>query len=100
MFVNAHSTNRINDRLGMWMGPRVLERLEGIMGQPGTIAYIVGDLPYKAQAKDGSNGELVIAVAVEGSVETVYFRRATQDISPEFFGAQWVFDLRERRNNG
>ena len=94
MFVNAHSHNRVMDRLGGFLGPLLIERLERIYGEQGTVAYIVAALPSKAYAKDGSNGELVIAVAVEGSVETVYFRRATQDMSPGFFGARKVVDLR------
>lgn len=94
MFVTAHALNRASDRMGNAMGTRFVDILERITGEPGAIAYIVGDLPHKAHTADGSNGELVIAVAIDGSVETVFFRRASQDISATFFGARRVVDLR------
>jgi len=77
----------------MFRGPLLIERLERIYGEPGTVAYIVGILPAKMSAADGSNGDVVVAVAIDGSVETIYFRRASQDMSAEFFGARKVVQL-------
>lgn len=94
MFITAHAYNRAMERLGPTLGSRFVEVCESIDGEPGTIAYIVGQLTRKAHTPDGSNGELVVAVAIDGSVETVFFRRASQDVSAAFFGARTVIDLR------
>ena len=91
MFVTAHAINRIGQR--MRMQAHTVELLESIPGEPGTIAYLVGRTAGKVHADDGSNGDLVFAVAIDGSVETVYFRRASQDCSASFFGARKVVDL-------
>jgi hypothetical protein len=93
MFITAHAYNRAMDRMGA-TGDAFVAALEAIPGEPGTIAYIMGELTGKAHTPDGSNGELVIAVAIDGSVETLFFRRATQDITAGFFGARKVMDLR------
>jgi hypothetical protein len=95
MFVTAHAMNRAHDRMGP-LASLLIEQLEDIIGETGTFAYIMGELPGKARSADGSNGELVIAVAVDGSVETLFFRRASQDNSPAFFGARAVIDRRVR----
>lgn len=94
MYVTAHALNRAHERMGSDMGTRFVDILEGIIGETGTVAYLVGELPGKMRTPDGSNGELVFAVAIDGSIETVYFRRASQDCSPAFFGARKVVDLR------
>jgi hypothetical protein len=95
MFLTAHALNRVAERMGATaMQSRFVTILEAISGEPGTVAYIVGELTGKAHTPDGSNGELVVAVAVDGSVETVFFRRASQDITAAFFGARRVVDLR------
>ena len=93
MFVTAHAYNRVVTRSDPWMGMRYVDLLERLAGEPGTIAYILGRIKGKVHTPDGSNGDVVVAVAIDGSVETVYFRRATQDMSAEFFGARRVVDL-------
>jgi len=70
-----------------------LRKLEREPGDYGVIAYIVADVPAK-HASDGSNGDVLVAVAVDGSIETVYFRRKSQDMSASFFGAERVEDWR------
>jgi len=70
----------------------IIEILWDIPGKLGTQVYWVRQLAEPVMADDGSNGTMVFAVAVDGSVETVYIRRAEQDNSPEFFGAEQVFD--------
>jgi uncharacterized protein with NRDE domain len=94
VFVTAHAHNRLAARIGGRASDALVSVLETHNGEQGTVAYILGTLPGKAKAADGSNGDVVVAVAVEGSVETVYYRRSTQDLSPEFFGARKVTDLR------
>jgi hypothetical protein len=94
MFVTAHAYNRAVSRIGQTFADDVVRICEGRVGELGTVAYIVGDLPVKAKSPDGSNGELVVAVAVDGAVETIYFRRRSQDMSPAFFGARKVVDMR------
>ena len=91
MFVTAHAINRIGQRA--MRQASIIEMLEATPGQSGVVAYIVARLTHKMETRDGSNGDLVIAVAVDGSVETVYFRRSTQDNSPAFFGAERIVDL-------
>jgi hypothetical protein len=96
MFVTMHAFERMVARLGLFT-TRALERvLESYNGERGTVAYLAYNMPAPAVADDGSNGEVVVVIAVEGSVETVYFRRADQDLSAEFFGASRVVDLRTR----
>jgi hypothetical protein len=63
------------------------------LGELGTVAYLVARLDRSVRALDGSNGDLVIAVAVDGSVDTVYYRRKEQDCTPRFFGAQKIVSL-------
>lgn len=103
MFVTAHAQNRAMSRLGADMGARFVDLCEGMQGEGGTVAYIVGEVPasmVKPEPKadpqwySKSNGGLVIAVAVDGSIETVYFRRASQDNTAGFFGARALVDMR------
>lgn len=93
MFVTAHAHNRLLDRMTAQRSAMMLRMLEAWPGEQGTVAYIVGRLPGKAESPDGSNGDTIVAVAVEGSVETIYFRRSTQDMTAGFFGASRVVDM-------
>jgi hypothetical protein len=95
MYVTRHAMERIRDRVGGPFAQAIERTLEGIQGELGTVAYIVADVEAKV-ADDGSNGDTLVAVAVDGSVETVYFRRSTQDMSARFFGAERVEDWRAR----
>ena len=84
MYVTEHARHRLTQRLGV-AGLDFWACLEERPGEQGTIIYLLADQ---------TNG-IVIAVAVDGSVETVYLRRPEQDISIESFGmARKVVDLR------
>lgn len=67
--------------------------LERTPGEQGVVAYIAATLDTPVRSDDGSNGDTVVVIAVDGSVETVYFRRSTQDMSAAFFGARKVITL-------
>jgi hypothetical protein len=93
MYVTYHAAERIAARIESEIeADNLILRLEDIVGEPGTVAYAaLLDAPIVTD--DGSNGDTLVVIAVEGSVETVYFRRATQDMSASFFGARKVVRL-------
>lgn len=93
MYVTQHAKARIRDRLDRPDAHRAVALLERASGDIGTVAYMLANVAPKV-ADDGSNGDILIAVAVDGSVETVYFRRSTHDMSAAFFGADRVVDWR------
>lgn len=95
MFITFHAAQRLQVRLGDAFSDTITAMLEAWEGERGTVAYIVMDLPRHTLADDGSNGDVLVVVAVEGSVETVYFRRSSQDMSAQFFGASRVVDTRK-----
>lgn len=94
MYVTQHARARLVGRLGALNARLLAEGFEALDGEHGTVAYIMSNLPEHVLADDGSNGDVVVAVAVEGSVETVYFRRSTQDMGAAYFGARKVVDMR------
>lgn len=94
MYVTDHAQDRIAERVGGEVASALIGTLEVTPGQAGTVAYVLLDLPAYMVAPDGSNGDTLIAVAVDGSVETIYYRRGEQDMSPGYFGASRVEDLR------
>jgi hypothetical protein len=85
MYVTDHAWARIRERTGAGYADECATRLERVVGGEGVVAYVLDTTV---------SGDLLVAVAVDGSVETVYFRRASQDMSPAFFGARAVRDLR------
>lgn len=93
MFITQHAYDRMLSRLGATRAAELRGELERLMGEPGTVAYLVGTYVEPFRADDGSNGDTIVAVAVDGSVETVFFRRSSQDMSAEFFGARKVVML-------
>lgn len=94
MYVTQHARDRIADRLGEGVADGYVELLEQhYSDEYGTHAYLLR-LPAPVRADDGSNGNVLVVIAVDGSVETVYFRRADQDLSPAYFGARRVHDMR------
>lgn len=93
MYVTRHARERIADRVGALNADHALDYLFAIPGEPGVVAYIVDRYPEAVSAPDGSNGDTLVVVAVDGSVETVFWRRSTQDMSAAFFGAAAVVDL-------
>lgn len=99
MFVTAHAEARVHSRLGYEThdlldddADRLIADLEARPGEPGTVVYY-WQLGGTRQALDGSNGNLLVAIAVDGSVDTVYLRRATQTLDPAHFGARKVVRL-------
>lgn len=101
MYVTQHAAARIATRFPPDLADIVERILDGQQGEAGVIAYVVGHVPEPAGPPlidtrwwERSNGDLLVAVANEGSVETVFFRRAEQDMSARYFGARKVVDLR------
>lgn len=102
MYVTQHAAERINARLSLSDAHDTLTFLEGVQGETGVVAYIVGTVPAYGSKPDGStpgwwvdsNGDTIVAVAHDGSVETVFYRRSSQDMSASFFGARKVVDMR------
>lgn len=94
MYVTDHAADRIEERLTLREGRRAMLLLEAEYGVPGTVAYIAARLKSPVMCEDGSNGDTLIAVAVEGSVETIMFRRSSnQSMDAHHFGARKVVDL-------
>lgn len=96
MYVTRHAWTRLVGRLGPEQGEEAALTLERQPGEQGTVAYLLADLPAGIHVRDGSNGDILVGIAVEGAVETVYFRRQKQDMSARFFGARKVVDMREK----
>lgn len=102
MFITGHAAGRIGARLSDSDARDTFAMLESVAGEPGAVAYIVCNAPDYAgkpsTSEPGwwytSNGDTIVALAREGSVETVFFRRSTQDMSPAFFGVRKVVDMR------
>lgn len=94
MYVTQHAATRLEERVGVRHAYLLASMLERMSGQVGHVAYLLEDLPTVV-TEAGSNGDVVVAIAIEGSVETIYFRRRDQDMSPEWFGVSEVIDLRE-----
>jgi len=95
MHVTGHARARLHSRLGknMRLVGAIIGRLEAEPGRPNTVAYIVATLDTPVNTEDGSNGDTVVAVAVNGSVDTIYLRRGDQDLSAKFFRANEVVRL-------
>jgi hypothetical protein len=94
MFVTQHAYLRMSTRLGPIHADALERTLSALPGEQGTIAYILADLPVPMWADDGSNGDILVGIAYDGSIETLYLRRSTQDMRAAFFGARRVVDLR------
>lgn len=92
MYVTQHAVARMSDRLG-GMSEHLVGSLADIMGEVGVVAYLL-PLEGPVVADDGSNGDTLVVIANDGSVETVYFRRSDQDMSAHYFGARRVVDMR------
>ena len=87
MFITSHAKARMRSRLDAVLTRSIESHLESVVGVPGRYVYIVRYLAVPVLADDGSNGDVVLAIVEDGSVETVCFRRGTAGISdswPEF----------------
>lgn len=92
MYVTEHARGRLVARMGEDTAARLVGIFESWEGKPGVIAYIAGTLYVDAVA--GVRGtHVIVAVAQDGSVETVYFRRMGQDLSAAYFGASEVVNM-------
>jgi hypothetical protein len=90
MYVTQHARERIAERLGP-EAPALVDILSSYDGEAGTVAYLMLNRNlFSMEPKR----QVLVAIAVDGSVDTIYWRRATQDLSPEFFGARKVIDMR------
>jgi uncharacterized protein with NRDE domain len=94
VFVTQHAAERIRARLGDadWdagYADRLVARLEAMPGQAGVRVYLTL-LGADLAAPDGSNGDILVAIAGDGSVDTVYLRRRGQRLDAGYFGARSV----------
>lgn len=76
MFVTDHARYRLEGRLGLPWADRLIAALERLAGEMGNVAIEVATLPEVGYADDGSNGDRVVVIARDGSVETVMLRRS------------------------
>lgn len=91
MFVTAHARARLADRLGLTAGHLIADVLEARPGLAGHVAIEVAREPAYTAGKDGSNGDQVIVIARDGSVETVMLRRSwNQPFTPSALGVDTV----------
>lgn len=95
VFVSQHARDRIEQRLNPVLAYSIIQRLEDNPGYQYTVVFVL-HRDLNVVCDDGSNGDTLLAVAVEGTVETVYFRRGEQTYDPRHFGAQRVIDLTGR----
>ena len=87
MYLTEHAQQRLTERLGV-AGLDLVLALEERPGERGTVAYLLDD----------QHGCTVVAIAVDGSIETVYLRRPEQDMRASAFGlAHKVIDMRGDR---
>lgn len=95
MYVTSHAKARLHSRIHKDLRAfgSVVGSLESMQGEEGTVVYLLDRLDTPVHAEDGSNGEIVVAVAVDGSVDTIYLRRKSQDLSAAHFGARKVVSL-------
>lgn len=87
MFVTGHAADRVNARLGYDEAETLIADLEAVPGEPGKVVYY-RHLGESRSARDGSNGDVIVAVALNGSVDTVFLRRSSQDMGEGHFGAR------------
>lgn len=89
MYVTGHARVRLSNRLGHTWADRLIDALERIDGEPGNVAIEVATLPEVGYADDGSNGDRVVVIARDGSVETVMLRRSwNQPFTPAALSVQ------------
>jgi hypothetical protein len=94
MYVTEHAQERLFTRLPWPEAQALVYELERMPGDTGTVAYLMGALSGPRRVLDGSNGDVIVAIAREGSVESVFYRRGSQDLSAKYFGADYVVDRR------
>jgi hypothetical protein len=96
MFVTQHAQDRIFER--MHTPGAALDIIEALEASPGYRYTVVIVLArgLAIVSPDGSNGDTLIAIAVDGSVDTIYARRSEQTLDPRHFGADRVIDLYDR----
>lgn len=83
MHVTMHAQARIAARVGWRVAVPIIERLESTPGEPGTIAVELVRFPSPVVNETGSNGDMLVAIVVDGSVETIMLRRSwSQPFTP------------------
>ena len=91
MFVTAHARARLADRLGARAGARMADQLEGMNAPPGRIAYALGAQGVSA---------VTLAIAEDGTVQTVLLRHAWQAMSPRTLKVERVVRVPEAAGRG
>lgn len=98
MYVTEHAAGRIGSRLLDREADEVRAKLDSTVGEDGVVAYVAARLSTPVLCEDGSNGDTIVVIAVDGSVETVMFRRSwNQTLAAHHFGARKLIDLTEGR---
>jgi hypothetical protein len=85
MFVTSHAEARLIGRIGQRTAQGILDRLEALAGTLDNVAIEVARFTEaRHDPETGSNGDQVVVIAVEGSVETVMLRRSwNQPFTPK-----------------
>lgn len=80
MYVSAHAIARITDRLTGPQAESIIRRLEAMPGALGDVAIeVYRQISVKRMTDtlpDMSNGDQIIVIARDGSIETVMLRRS------------------------
>lgn len=82
MFISSHAADRALRRLPIAQALDILDLLERVPGQLGTVGYVAARLAEPVECDDGSNGSVVWAVAQDGLVASIYIRRGEQGPPP------------------
>lgn len=93
-----HALQRASERLGVELDA---ETVQGIVRNADRIASEVGNVDTAARVwrmtrmvgqawSDRSNGDCVVAIIRQGSVQTFMFRRSTQPHTPEAYNVRRV----------
>jgi len=90
MLVSRHAKVRLFERLTAQPALRVIARLEAMAGTCDAVAIEVHRFAHRTTA-DGSNGDAVVVIAREGTVETVMLRRSwNQPFTPSALGVDRI----------
>lgn len=90
MIVSLHARGQLLSRLPSYVAVTIIRELEHSRAPEGSEARIVRRTSYMTDGQ--SNGDVVVAIIVDGEVRTVYFRRSTQTFTPEAFRVERIVD--------
>lgn len=87
MLVTSHARVRLRARLGDTEANRLIARFEAATGEIGAVAIEVARFDPPKRLSDGSNGDMLVVIVRDGSVETVMLRRSwNQPFTAEALG--------------